>query len=171
MQTSAERSADCCMLWNDIFYWWVDWACQTFGFIRPISTYTHTNFWLWPCTAQSSCRLPEAVSWKWTVIIYSRRRRHWWWSVEQSVMQWHISYIDHDTTSTGRRSVGDCQRRSARRQTDGDVSLESHRPLRRLPLPSHCSTYLLTKRFVSCFMSSFILVLPTTSCTIFIMNK
>jgi len=28
MQTSAEYSADCCMLrWNDIFYWWVHWAC------------------------------------------------------------------------------------------------------------------------------------------------
>jgi len=39
MQTSAERSADCCMLWrNDVFYWWVHWACQTFGFIRPISS-------------------------------------------------------------------------------------------------------------------------------------
>jgi len=38
MQTSAEHSADCCMLrWNDVFYWWVTEPAQTFGFIRSIS--------------------------------------------------------------------------------------------------------------------------------------
>jgi len=60
MQTSAERSADCCMLgWNKIFYWWVHWACQTFGFIQPISgnntdftcsTNTRTRSWEVRCT-------------------------------------------------------------------------------------------------------------------------
>jgi len=32
----GHTSADCCMQGWNVFYWWVPWACQTFGFIQPI---------------------------------------------------------------------------------------------------------------------------------------